>query len=151
MASKRSKYDAAFKFYLFQWQAIDEQCYVITVLALSFHGNLISNLKLIHAPVIRVYEADPPRILRRLNLMKRYHHEEAYQIFPRESRTRSSHGQRTPQGSSVAMGNLIHHSDRGRGSQYLSIRYSERLDEAEVIHRKSSWKSREQLELATLT
>ena len=73
-------------------------------------------------------------------------------------------------------GNLIHHSDRG--SQYLSIRYSERLDEAgiapsvgskgdsydnalaetinglykaEVVHRKNSWKSREQLELATLT
>ena len=73
-------------------------------------------------------------------------------------------------------GNLIHHSDRG--SQYLSIRYSERLDDAgiapsvgskgdsydnamaetvnglykaEVIHRRNSWKSREQLELATLT
>ena len=73
-------------------------------------------------------------------------------------------------------GNLIHHSDRG--SQYLSIRYSERLDEAgiapsvgskgdsydnamaetinglykaEVIHRENAWKSREQLELATLT
>jgi len=69
---------------------------------------------------------------------------------------------------------LIHHSDRG--SQYVSIRYSERLAEAgielsvgsvgdsydnalaetinglykaEVIHRRS-WRSREQVELATL-
>jgi putative transposase len=73
-------------------------------------------------------------------------------------------------------GGLIHHSDRG--SQYLSIRYSERLGEAgiessvgstgdsydnalaetinglykaEVIHRRTSWKSREEVELATLT
>ena len=71
-------------------------------------------------------------------------------------------------------GQLIHHSDRG--SQYLSIRYSERLAEAEiepsvgsvgdsydnalaetinglykaeVIHRRS-WRNREQVELATL-
>jgi putative transposase len=72
-------------------------------------------------------------------------------------------------------GELIHHSDRG--SQYLSIRYTERLADAgiessvgsvgdsydnalaetinglykaEVIHRQS-WKSREAVELATLT
>jgi transposase InsO family protein len=72
-------------------------------------------------------------------------------------------------------GELIHHSDRG--SQYVSIRYTERLGEAgiapsvgsvgdsydnalaetinglyqaEVIHRQS-WKSREAVELATLT
>ena len=72
-------------------------------------------------------------------------------------------------------GELIHHSDRG--SQYVSIRYTERLAEAdiapsvgsvgdsydnalaetinglykaEVIHRQS-WKSREAVELATLT
>ena len=72
-------------------------------------------------------------------------------------------------------GELIHHSDRG--AQYVSIRYTERLDEAgiapsvgrvgdsydnalaetinglykaEVIHRQS-WKSREAVELATLT
>ena len=72
-------------------------------------------------------------------------------------------------------GELIHHSDRG--SQYVSIRYTERLGEAgiapsvgsvgdsydnalaetinglykaEVIHRPS-WKSREAVELATLT
>ena len=72
-------------------------------------------------------------------------------------------------------GALIHHSDRG--AQYVSIRYTERLDEAgiapsvgsvgdsydnalaetinglykaEVIHRQS-WKSREAVELATLT
>ncbi len=71
-------------------------------------------------------------------------------------------------------GELIHHSDRG--SQYVSIRYSERLAEAgvepsvgsvgdsydnalaetisglykaEVIHRRS-WRTREQVELATL-
>ena len=70
---------------------------------------------------------------------------------------------------------LIHHSDRG--SQYLSIRYSERLAErgiepsvgsrgdsydnalaetinglykAELIHRRAPWKSREAVELATL-
>ena len=72
-------------------------------------------------------------------------------------------------------GQLVHHSDRG--SQYVSIRYSERLDEAgiepsvgskgdsydnalaetinglykaEVIHRRAPWKSREAVELATL-
>ncbi len=70
---------------------------------------------------------------------------------------------------------LIHHSDRG--SQYLSIRYTERLAEAgiepsvgsrgdsydnalaetinglykaELIHRRGPWKSRESVELATL-
>ncbi len=70
---------------------------------------------------------------------------------------------------------LIHHSDRG--SQYVSIRYSERLAEAgiepsvgskgdsydnalaetinglykaEVIHRRASWKTKEAVELATL-
>lgn len=72
-------------------------------------------------------------------------------------------------------GALIHHSDRG--SQYLSFRYSARLAEAgiessvgskgdsydnalaetinglykaEVIHRRRSWRSREEVELATL-
>ena len=71
--------------------------------------------------------------------------------------------------------NLIHHSDRG--SQYVSIRYSERLAEAgiepsvgskgdsydnalaetinglykaELIHRRAPWKTRESVELATL-
>jgi putative transposase len=70
---------------------------------------------------------------------------------------------------------LIHHSDRG--SQYVSIRYSERLAEAgiepsvgskgdsydnalaetinglykaEVIHRRGPWKTKESVELATL-
>ena len=70
---------------------------------------------------------------------------------------------------------LIHHSDRG--SQYVSIRYTERLAEAgiepsvgskgdsydnalaetinglykaELIHRRAPWKSRESVELATL-
>jgi transposase InsO family protein len=70
---------------------------------------------------------------------------------------------------------LIHHSDRG--SQYVSIRYSERLGEAgiepsvgskgdsydnalaetinglykaELIHRRAPWKTREAVELATL-
>ena len=70
---------------------------------------------------------------------------------------------------------LIHHSDRG--SQYVSIRYSERLAEAgiepsvgsrgdsydnalaetinglyktELIRRRAPWKSKESLELATL-
>jgi putative transposase len=72
-------------------------------------------------------------------------------------------------------GALIHHSDRG--SQYVSIRYSERLAEAgvepsvgskgdsydnalaetinglyktELIHRRTPWKSKEAVELATL-
>ena len=72
-------------------------------------------------------------------------------------------------------GELIHHSDRG--SQNVSIRYSERLTEAgtepsvgskgdsygnataeainglykaELIHRRGPWKTREALELATL-
>ena len=70
---------------------------------------------------------------------------------------------------------LIHHSDRG--SQYVSIRYTERLDQAgvkpsvgskgdsydnalaetinglykaELIHRRGPWKNRESVELATL-
>lgn len=70
---------------------------------------------------------------------------------------------------------LIHHSDRG--SQYVSIRYTERLAEAgiepsvgsrgdsydnalaetinglyktELIHRRGPWKTRESVELATL-
>jgi len=70
---------------------------------------------------------------------------------------------------------LVHHSDRG--SQYLSLRYTERLAEAgiepsvgskgdsydnalaetinglykaEVIHRRGPWKTRESVELATL-
>ena len=70
---------------------------------------------------------------------------------------------------------LVHHSDRG--SQYLSIRYTERLAEAriqpsvgsrgdsydnalaesinglykaELIHRRRPWKTREAVELATL-
>lgn len=78
---------------------------------------------------------------------------------------------RQPEGD----GTLIHHSDRG--SQYLSIRYSERLAEAgiepsvgsrgdsydnalaetinglykaELIHRRAPWRSREAVELATL-
>jgi transposase InsO family protein len=72
-------------------------------------------------------------------------------------------------------GELIHHSDRG--SQYVSIRYSERLAEAgiepsvgsrgdsydnalaetinglykaELIHRRAPWKTKEAVELATL-
>jgi putative transposase len=72
-------------------------------------------------------------------------------------------------------GGLIHHSDRG--SQYVSIRYTERLAEAgiepsvgsasdaydnamaetinglykaEVIHRRAPWKTKECVELATL-
>ena len=76
---------------------------------------------------------------------------------------------------SLLTGELVHHSDRG--SQYVSIRYSERLSEsgikpsvgstgdsydnalaetinglykAEVIHRRGPWKTREAVELATL-
>lgn len=79
--------------------------------------------------------------------------------------------ERRPTGDS----SLIHHSDRG--SQYLSIRYSERLAEAgiepsvgsrgdsydnalaetinglyktELIHRRGPWKTRESVEMATL-
>lgn len=78
---------------------------------------------------------------------------------------------RQPEGD----GTLVHHSDRG--SQYVSIRYSERLSEAgiepsvgsrgdsydnalaetinglykaELIHRRAPWKTRESVELATL-
>ena len=73
------------------------------------------------------------------------------------------------------LGSLIHHSDRG--SQYVSIRYTERLGEAgvehsvgsrgdsydnalaetinglyktELIYKRGSWKNRESVELATL-
>ena len=73
------------------------------------------------------------------------------------------------------LGTLIHHSDRG--SQYVSIRYTERLTDAgiepsvgskgdsydnalaetinglyktELIHKRGSWKNRESVELATL-
>jgi transposase InsO family protein len=76
----------------------------------------------------------------------------------------------------VHRGGLVHHSDRG--SQYVSIRYSERLSEAgiepsvgsvgdsydnalaetinglykaEVIHRRGPWRSFEAVEFATLT
>ncbi len=76
----------------------------------------------------------------------------------------------------VHRGGLVHHSDRG--SQYVSIRYTERLAEAgiepsfgsvgdssdnalaetinglfkaEVIHRRGPWRSFEAVELATLT
>jgi len=45
-------------------------------------------------------------------------------------------------------GELVHHSDRG--SQYVSIRYSERLAGAEIIHQRGPWKTREAVELATL-
>jgi transposase InsO family protein len=75
----------------------------------------------------------------------------------------------------LAKGGLVHHSDRG--AQYVSIRYTERLAEAgiepsvgsvgdsydnalaetinglfkaEVIHRRSSWRRIEDVELATL-
>ncbi|MDR6306216.1 transposase InsO family protein [Nitrobacter vulgaris] len=75
-----------------------------------------------------------------------------------------------------ARGGLVHHSDRG--SQYVSIRYTERLTEAgvepsvgsvgdsydnalaetinglykaEVIHRRGPWRSFEAVEFATLT
>src|ERR1700732_4506293 len=75
----------------------------------------------------------------------------------------------------VHRGGLVHHCDRG--SQYVSIKYSERLAEAgiepsvgsvgdsydnalaetinglykaELIHRRGPWKTRESLELATL-
>ena len=78
---------------------------------------------------------------------------------------------RQPEGSD----GLIHHSDRD--SQYVSIRYSERLSEAgiepsvgsrgdsydnalaetinglykaELIHRRAPWKTKESLEIATL-
>ena len=52
-------------------------------------------------------------------------------------------------------GSLVCHSDRG--SQYVSIRYTERLAEtinglykAELIHRRAPWKTREAVEFATL-
>ena len=87
---------------------------------------------------------------------------------------------RRPEKNTMSKGghrkSLIHHSDRG--SQYVSIKYTDRLLEAgiepsvgsvgdsydnalaetinglykaEVIHRRSSWQSFEQVELATLT
>ena len=73
-------------------------------------------------------------------------------------------------------GGLVHHSDRG--SQYVAIKYTERLaeagiepsvgsvgdsydnalaktinglDKAELIHRRASWKSFEAVEMATLS
>ena len=88
--------------------------------------------------------------------------------------------QRRPEKNTMNKGGhrkgLIHHSDRG--SQYVSIKYTDRLLEAgiepsvgsvgdsydnalaetinglykaEVIHRRSSWRSFEEVELATLT
>jgi hypothetical protein len=50
-------------------------------------------------------------------------------------------------------GGLIHHSDRG--GQYVSIRYTERLAKAgiepsEVIQRRRSWKTMEEVELEIL-
>ena len=36
---------------------------------------------------------------------------------------------------------LVHHSDRG--SQYLSLPYSERLAEAGIIHRRGPWKTKQ--------
>ena len=88
--------------------------------------------------------------------------------------------QRRPEKTTMRKGGhrkgLIHHSDRG--SQYVAIKYTERLLEAgiepsvgsvgdsydnalaetinglykaEVIHRRSSWRSFEEVELATLT
>jgi transposase InsO family protein len=52
-------------------------------------------------------------------------------------------------------GSLVCHSDRG--SQYVSIRYTERLAEtinglykAELIHRRAPWKTKEAVEFATL-
>ena len=88
--------------------------------------------------------------------------------------------QRRPEKHTMSKGghrkSLIHHSDRG--SQYVSIKYTERLLEAgiepsvgsvgdsydnalaetinglykaEVIHRRSSWRSFEEVEMATLT
>lgn len=79
-------------------------------------------------------------------------------------------------GDPVHRGGLVHHSDRG--SQYVSIRYIERLAEAgieasvgsvgdsydntlaetinglykaEVIHRRAPWRRFEAVEIATLT
>lgn len=53
------------------------------------------------------------------------------------------------------LGSLIHHSDRG--SQYVSIRYTERLVETinglyktELIYKRGPWNNRESVELATL-
>ena len=93
----------------------------------------------------------------------------AHTDFVQEALEQALHARLSPPGRS-----LIHHSDRG--SQYVSIRYSERLAEAgiepsvgsvgdsydnalaetinglykaEVIHRRS-WHSREAVELATL-
>ena len=93
----------------------------------------------------------------------------AHTDFVLDALEQALHARRSPTGRS-----LIHHSDRG--SQYVSIRYTERLAEAgiepsvgsvgdsydnalaetinglykaEVIHRRS-WKSREAVELATL-
>jgi putative transposase len=47
-----------------------------------------------------------------------------------------------------AQDQLVHHSDRG--SQYLSIKYTERLAEAKIIHRRGPWRSFEAVEYATL-
>lgn len=42
---------------------------------------------------------------------------------------------------------VIHHSDRG--TQYLSIRYTDRL--TEVIHKNGPWRGLDDVEKATLT
>ncbi len=114
--------------------------------------------------------------------MRRWSHEEINEVLPPKSAnvlcawSLSTDPSMNPNGRRPERGNsLIHHSDRG--SQYVSIRYSERLAEAgiepsvgskgdsydnalaetinglykaEVIHRRGSWKTKESVELATL-
>ena len=51
----------------------------------------------------RAWRHEPPRILRRLQLLRRWSHEETRKVFPRSPRARRASGHRVPQGSSIAV------------------------------------------------
>jgi len=122
--------------------------------------------------------------------LRRWSHEQIKPFFPRSARTRCASGAGAPWRVSLPVDALeqalyarqpectealVHHSDRG--SQYVSIRYTERLAEAgiepsvgsrgdsydnalaetinglyktELIHRRAPWKTKAAVELATL-
>jgi len=47
---------------------------------------------------------ESPRVLRRLQLLRRWSHEEIKQVFPRSARTRFAHGAGAPWRVSIAVG-----------------------------------------------
>ncbi len=116
----------------------------------------------------------PTEVAAKLKALERENRElrQANEILRKASTYFAAAEQRRP----AHRGGLVHHSDRG--SQYVAIKYTERLAEAgiepsfgsvgdsydnalaetinglykaEVIHRRAPWKSCEAVELATLT